>query len=457
MRPAITGLFAGLVNATRAMQYAQFAMNVHNQNIARSTDPNHTRLESVAPWESGLNTAGVKRIRDIFIDEQYRTSTTSLGYWGAKHDIFSRVEDIFGDPVEGGLRLAIDQFFDKWQAVAESPADGVARLEVLSAGRTFVQQIKYAYSQIEAVEQRAAEMIVAYVDEVNNLLATVHQLNGRIAITNEYDPVAAELRDQRDAALDRLAYLTGARPQELEDGTVRVMIGSVPAVDGPSLVRLKVVGYPPTLEWEGGYFVPFKGSGALGGLLDAWKMDLDRLKTDLKALAKAVADAVNELHRSGTGLDGVSGRDFFVTSPEGEPFELSNFAVNPELEAHMVAAGTTGLDGDGTIARQIYLLADAPLLTSTIIPDQPQSPRTFYRTVVGWIGSQAKEVGTLAEIAHTHQQLNAEQRQSAWGVSLDEEVAFLTLQQKAFAAAARIFNVMDEMLDLLINSVGVRW
>lgn len=453
MKTGITGLFSGLQNATRAMQYAQFAMNVHNTNIARSNDPSHTRRDLVTPSESGAAGAGVKRIRDIFIDDQFRNSAKNMGFFDAKHDVLSRVEDVFGDPVDGGLRMAIDQFFDKFQALAETPSDGVVRLEVLAAGRTFVQQVKYAYTQLEAVEQRANEMLVTRVQEVNTLLTTVHAVNSKIILAGPNDPEGADLRDQRDAALDRLANLTGAQPQELPDGTVRVMIGSVPAVDGVSLVQLQVNGDPPALSWSGNYHVPFSGSGAIGGLLAVRSGELDRLKSDLKNMAKNLADEVNAIHQGGKGLDGSTGLNFFETG--GPPFDLANFAVNPALEANQVAAGGSALPSDGSVARQIGLLVDKQILTSTIIPGQQQSARTFYRNMVGWVGSQAREVGNMAEIAKTHQDLNAQQRQSAWGVSMDEEVAFLTFQQKAFGAAARVFNVMDEMIDRLINGVGV--
>ncbi len=452
MNTRITGLFTGLQNATRAMQYAQFSMNVHNTNIARANDPNHTRREILTPSEAGPGGVGVKRIRDIFIDDQYRSSSSSFGFYDAKHDVLSRVEDIYGDPVDGGLRQAIDNFFDKWQALAENPSDGVARLEVLSAGRTFVQQVKSAYSQLEQVEQRAGEMMVTRVDEVNRHLTSISQINGKLSIMGPNDPEAADLRDQRDAALDQLAYLTGAQGQELPDGTLRVMIGGVPAVDSSTITQLQVTGNPPVPTWKDFSTIPFSGRGVLGGLLAVRSGELDQLKTDLMTMAETVATEVNALHSTGEGLDGSTGNNFFVMGPA--PFNLANFAVNPALAPEQVAAGSSALPSDGSIARQIGLLSEKKMLTSSIIPSQPQTPATFYRNMVGWVGSQASEMQGLADIAKTHQDLNAQQRQSAWGVSLDEEVAFLTFQQKAFAAAARVFNVMDEMVDRLINGTG---
>jgi len=41
------------------------------------------------------------------------------------------------------------------------------------------------------------------------------------------------------------------------------------------------------------------------------------------------------------------------------------------------------------------------------------------------------------------------------GVSLDEEVTNLILFQHAYTAAARLANVADEMLELIVNRLGL--
>ena len=46
------------------------------------------------------------------------------------------------------------------------------------------------------------------------------------------------------------------------------------------------------------------------------------------------------------------------------------------------------------------------------------------------------------------------QRESVSGVSLDEEAAELMKFQRAYKASARVISVIDEMLDLVVNSMG---
>jgi flagellar hook-associated protein 1 FlgK len=100
-------------------------------------------------------------------------------------------------------------------------------------------------------------------------------------------------------------------------------------------------------------------------------------------------------------------------------------------------------------------LGEVGQLTSVVIPGQLQAPRVYYRNLVGWVGARTQEAQQMQEIAKTHTRVSQQQRQSQWGVSLDEETALLTMQQQAFSAAARVLTVMDDMLDTLINRTAV--
>jgi flagellar hook-associated protein 1 FlgK len=48
-----------------------------------------------------------------------------------------------------------------------------------------------------------------------------------------------------------------------------------------------------------------------------------------------------------------------------------------------------------------------------------------------------------------------EARINAHGVSLDEEMVMLSQYQRSYEAAARVINAIDQMLDTLINRIGV--
>ncbi|PIU67820.1 MAG: hypothetical protein COS84_03280 [Armatimonadetes bacterium CG07_land_8_20_14_0_80_40_9] len=46
-------------------------------------------------------------------------------------------------------------------------------------------------------------------------------------------------------------------------------------------------------------------------------------------------------------------------------------------------------------------------------------------------------------------------REEISGVSLDEEMANMVKYQNSYQAAARMFTTMDEMLDIVINRMGL--
>ena len=79
----------------------------------------------------------------------------------------------------------------------------------------------------------------------------------------------------------------------------------------------------------------------------------------------------------------------------------------------------------------------------------------FFRSIVGQLGVQAQE----ADRQTNNQQALVDQvdsrRQSVSGVSLDEEMANMIKFQHAYGAAARVMTTFDQMLDKVINGMGI--
>lgn len=561
------------------MQASQWSMALHLQNIKGANDPSYTRRSMETGVDASGRLAQVVRIRDLFVDDQYRAAAASVGDAETRRDIMNRIEDIFGDPTESGLGLAIDQFFDAFKAVSEDPADEVLRIEAIEAGRQFCQQVHDAMGKLSTIRGQINESIESNVTQINTLLENVRNLNARIAVLKNSNESDADLQDQRDAVLDDLAKLTGAVPTYLEDGTVRVMIGSMPAVDGLSLQLLETYDGPdgPLVRWKGVVAPQYSApNGVLPAMLSMRSQGISDVMNEVDTLAKNVANEVNRLHRQGYDQNGQTGKDFFLIQP-GVP---GGIYVQPGLTADGVAAAGSNpvLQADGTIADRIYQLSTGmwPLYDGTYTSTQPNADPTlpdstatltldknhqvqyeytyftlepvldadnnpvldpdgnpltqqvehtvkergtwvqntdgsvtiirnqvydeaqgkyvdqvppvteqyrrdsgelmrldggityqaslpdevdktssavkWYRNLVGLIGSRGKAAIQDEEIAKAHVKVSEEQRSSKWGVSIDEEMAMLTAETKAFAAVARVMGVLDEMLETLINT-----
>ena len=79
------------------------------------------------------------------------------------------------------------------------------------------------------------------------------------------------------------------------------------------------------------------------------------------------------------------------------------------------------------------------------------SVEDFYSTLLGKIASAGDSARTLYETQSDVVDSIENQLDSAYGVDLNEELVDMVKYQTAYAAAARVFNVVNSCLDTLIN------
>ncbi len=101
------------------------------------------------------------------------------------------------------------------------------------------------------------------------------------------------------------------------------------------------------------------------------------------------------------------------------------------------------------------------LLIASFLKDKPmmvnydQNFTEFYNGMISKIGTEAREakqeLGTQTALLREFEKL----RQSVMGVNLDEEMANMVQFQHSYNAAAKMINVQNEMLDVIINRLGV--
>ncbi len=121
---------------------------------------------------------------------------------------------------------------------------------------------------------------------------------------------------------------------------------------------------------------------------------------------------------------------------------ISVLISDPSLIAASSVGG--GPNTDNGMAKQI-----ANLRQSTTGTDAQ------YRAMIVELGVQA----AVADRNHGIQQVITAQvdaaRESVAGVNLDEEMTNMLSYQHAYSAAGRLVTAIDEMLDLLINRMGI--
>ena len=451
----------GLDIAARALLAQQLGVDTVSHNIANVNTEGYSRqilhLEAIPGVLSpegrsgpggGVRSLGVERVRDMFIDFQFREGEQSSGRLEARAALLARAEIVLAEPGESGLRSALSRYWNAWRDVATSPESSAARTVLVQAGDTLAVTARRVHDSLVDLRADANTQILAGVDEINGLTQQIHTLNEQIARLTAAGAAASDLRDQRDLALDRLARLVDVNYLEHSDGRVDVFVGGHALV---SSSRAQLLYGDPNIANSNYVDVRFVdddlqlnvGDGALRGLLDARDTDLPSQIADLNTLVARVITDVNTTHAAGYGLDSVTGRNFFSGT------DASDIGVDAALlaDASAVAASATaaGVPGDGSNAQAISDLQYATPLGGGL-----HTFDEYYANFISDLGAVARETSALLhaqELVNRHVSLV---REGTSGVNLDEELIQLMRYQRAYEGAARLISVIDEMLAALI-------
>ena len=462
------GLFTGLEIGKRALMSSQLAINTTGHNMANVNTPGFSRqrvsVTTAYPAQTmwgkagtGVEINGVEHIRDQFLTGQYRDENASLGSWEYREKNMMTIESFFNEPTENGLGHTLDEFWVSWENLAGADASNPAlRTEVLSRAEVLTNRFHQLDRQLHDLRQNIDLEIRNQVLDLNEIGRQIADLNRQISLQELGSQKANDLRDRRDHLVDELSKFVDVSVMDKSNGTATVLIGSMAFVDGDDYLKLDTEitsnnGISTTnIVWEGTSMEVRFRDGEMAAMIAARDVDVLKYEGYLDSLAKTIVESVNQVHRTGYGLDDQTGRDFFDSRYiDAEHISISGDVLDqPNCIGAAAAAGTPG---DGSIAQQI---ADT-MKYSRIMDNNTATISEFYGGIVGRIGIATQEATNYKDNYGMLVQQIENQRQSVQGVSMDEEMINLVKFQNAYDAAARVITTMDQALETLIHNTGV--
>jgi flagellar hook-associated protein 1 FlgK len=190
-------------------------------------------------------------------------------------------------------------------------------------------------------------------------------------------------------------------------------------------------------------------TGSIGGTIAARDGALADARNSLDQLASDISTAYNTQHAAGIGLDGTTGRNLF-TAPAAVAGAASGFGVSSDVlgQPSFLAAAqdATSLPGDNRNALLLLGVRDQQVaLGGTATAQQAFSSLI----AAGGAASRSAQDGSDAASANLAQ-IDA-LRESASGVSTDEEMISLMKFQRAYQASLRVIETADSMMGDLLN------
>lgn len=482
--------FQGLEIGKRAIIAQQSALSTTGHNIANANTEGYTRQEAVLqatrpfaypsvtngklPMQvgTGVEVTEFRRIREGYLDTQYRIQQQKGGYWEAKQESLSKIEALFNEPSDSGLQMTLDRFWQGMEDLSKQPDNLSARAIVRTRAEAVAQGFRDIYAGLDQNEKELAAELSDKEAAVNKIANQIGALNKEIAqiVPHGYQP--NDLYDQRDLLLDQLSKLVNVQTNVEKNGMVDISTGGVQLVSGTAANTFKVnVETGETtingnqVELESG---DIKGLIESHGYMQNGKLvgDIPTVRENINQLVNAITSKVNAVHagNDARNLDDIATRTqnpaapldqllFFVDKedPTQPPKHAGNITINPKIidSLSKLAAAKTDHIGDGDNAKA---MADLRYETMDIGGHQT-TIGDFYKMIVGQVGINSQEAKQWSKNTELIANQIDNQRQSVSGVSIDEEMANMVRFQQAYNAAARYVSAVDEMLDKLINGI----
>lgn len=475
--------FGGLSIAVSGLFAQQRSLDVTGHNISNVNTIGYSRQSvihaSSSPQQIGWTRAGVKmgkgtgvdavlimQYRDEFLDNKIRRINKDLGYWTAKQSGIEDMEGIFNDFSDEGIQSAMNNFWNAWDQLSKPTGRLTSRALVKESAIALVESIKNTDQLLKDYRADKDREIVENVDRINQITKRVAELNGLVQKVETSGAIANDFRDERNLLIDELSTL--ANIQVNGSKSVTILIEGRAVVDYGVVEQLKAVPDPSKnglvkLVWEGDNQPASIEGGKIKALFDTRDELVDKFRTRLDEMIKGLAAEINKIHISGYGVRDDIQRKFFINGgdPDSDFIDMSNIAFNPELnEYDNIAAAITPPPynaEDNKIALKILELRSGKVFGEEAY-DSAGGKYNFdeyYRNIILDLGKAGMEAAINAE-AQSSMVIELENKKGAiMGVSMDEEMGNLIKFEHSYNASARMVNVMDEMLEIIVNKLGI--
>ncbi len=367
--------FMGIEIGKKGLSSHQQALHVTGHNISNAANKEYSRQRVIitaadplyVPALNRSNAAGnigqgsivstVERIRDAFIDDRIMIEKDVHGYWKTKSDLLYQVETIYNEPSDQSIRSRLDQLWKGWEELSKYPEERSTREVVKEKAVSLSNEVKHIYRQLYDLQQNANRQIAHTVDQINLYARDIRDLNERILKSEALGDNPNDLKDKRDALIEKLSELININVGRNDRDELIVYIGSENLIQGEVVHELKAL---MDQENQGYYKVVWKGTetdvSIKGGSLLAQIDIRDKILRDninsINAFAVNLVDLVNEVHRDGFGRNGKSNIDFFQyinisDNVEGN-YDLNNDGI-ADVSAIYKVSGSHKVDASAAI------------------------------------------------------------------------------------------------------------
>ena len=461
----------------------------------------------------GVEANGVSQYRDAFLDLRYRMETTKLGSESVQLEALTDLESVLDEIKMDKLDAQFSDLLTQLHSLTSIPSDPVLEGVVRTSAEILTQMLNDYSRDIETIyEQQLTYLKEGALVKVNQLTENIAKLNQQIKESNISGNPALELNDQRNMLIDELANYIDIEvdviPLNIGGGKIvdeiviklgntgfdlvnRNFSSEIKVNDDSKIIEINITTFEkdadgvvkdsdgnPTYNADQNITSIIKG-GQIDGYLRFLNGKGEFATTDdktayekaadvkgvqyysnmLDTLAYKFADTMNELNKTANGDD----KPLFQ-SRDGSDITARNIKIHDDWAdatgSYITNTKETGHGDTSGAVDNILRMINA--FNSDYEFTSKEGKGLFEGTFQEFLSYTTTKLNLqVADVEISHDTYTETQfhidyaRSSMSSVDLNEEGVNLLQYSKSYNAAARLMTTLDEMLETLINRMGV--
>lgn len=430
---------------------------VVSQNVANANTPGYARetatQSSVVAGGSGIGVRSAAASRNVDIHLQADAFAAGADAAGQQitSDALKLIDATSGAPGSGtDLSSLIGALTDAFSTLSNDPSSATQQNAVVQKAGQLARGINGLAHTVAQVRQNAQDEAVTQVSTLNTALRTVGLLSSQITAAAARGESTANLEDQRDANMQSVTTLTGAKFLRQPDGSVLAALGGLvlplQASKGPFTLSGGTIGpagppaATPQLLLNGENVTSQVTGGQIGANLGLRDRILPALQTKLDQFTTNLAAGF-----ASQGLMLFADQTGALPSAIGAALTIQvSDAVRATPSLVRDGASPTGLAGDATLINNLLKGTLASGVNS--VTDQALN-------VTSYIASQSADAVSNLSIQQGVSTALTSKLSSNEGVSVDTELAHLVQLQNSYAANAKVLSSTNTAWSELLAAV----
>ncbi|MET0269345.1 MAG: flagellar hook-associated protein FlgK, partial [Sphingomonas sp.] len=426
------------------------ALGVVGENIANAQSTGYVRRDArlttqgitatggatIAPKVgSGVRVASVTRSTDAFRVADSRLTSADAARASARSRWLTAAETALPGG-SSGVPATLTAVYNAGDALAGDPDGAVPRQRFLGAVDEAAGALRIGAEGLARVSEGITQEAQGSVDALNGALGALVKINASLMRTPPGTSAAANLADQRDAAIDTIAAQAGVDVAIGARGTATITLSGTPTVladvNGAVTVDLAQAqdGRLSLSIGDGGRGTTLQPlSGALSGLTDAASAVASR-RRQLDGVAIEFAGKMNAWSAAGRDAAGAQGGPLLMGTG------AANIALVITDPAQVAAANDDAENGNALTLGAQRGAGGVEERAATLISGLAQT-----------VAAAKAESSAASSRADS----SALMREETSGVDLDREAADLLRFQQAYSGAAKVIQTARETLQSILS------